>query len=1160
MAMSIRVGSAHVSIGGKFDPISLKKVEKQIESQLNRIAVRNGQVYRSLGADVVTAWRGMLGAIVTGAPLMGSAVSGLTGGVTMLAGSLWSTLTAASAALPVLTSVGIAAGTAKIAFMGFGSAVSAADPEALTAALAKLSPEAGASAIAVRSLRDEATNLRLAVQENFFAGLSDDIERLGTTLMPVATAGFAQMATVLNGLAQSILDYVNSSAGLSVINDVFKNSASVISTLSGAVVPFLDGFLRLINALSPAAERLAGRITDIAQRFQSWTQAEGFATRIDEGMRKAEKTAGLLFDVIGNLGSAIGNIFDAANPSTNTFLEILGRVTGRFKEFTESVGGQEAIAKWASESVTVLSQFGETIRAVFEVLQDLSDPRIITSFLATVEEAFTILSNLPLEAAVSAFADLAEALQPISGPMLAIIVAGVSLQMMFGSLLGQMAGAFGVFTTLRGGLDKAKVGIAGLGSSAGKHASSFGKFSAALGKVGGILAKGLKFAGLIGLGVTIVSVIAKSENLQNKLKAVWESVKGVFDSLGSAFSGVSSAASPLLSTLEPVFAVFEKIVGIGIALVLDTIKFAFDSLGKAIEGAGTFISGFLTVLNGIFTLDFGMILDGLRTAISGIPALLQGLLGLFITFFAPAKLLAIGSRFFGGLLSGLRSAFPGIMTAIGGFLSRILTFFVELGPRLVSSGASMMRGLGEGISAGFTFIRTLISDFITGLATRVTTGFTAIRDAVGTAMTAIKTVFTTVWDGILVAVRFVWDGIVAAFNSGVALIKTVWDAGIAALRVVVDTVFVPIGNAIRGLLTAIVDVFRATGELIRSYWKIAWDAISTTVSTVLAYIGGAVRAGLTAVRSTVSTVMGAVSRVFRSAWDTISSVVSDALAYVGGAIRSGMKTAQSIVTTVLSAIRSFFSSAWDTISNTVSTALAYVAGAVRSRMDAIRSAISSAMDAVKSAISRAFDAAKDAVSRAMSAIWEAVSSGVSRVVGVIRTLPGKILSALGNLGSLLRDKGAALIGGLVDGITGSIGRVTGAMGNIASRIRSFLPGSPVKEGPLRSWNNGGAGKRLAGLLTKGLDDSQRDVERSAGRLAGILAGATPNSLSLPPLTGSPSRVGTSSMTSSGSTSGASAPGTTTIHVTIDPKDLAGLRTVEDFLAMLNVRTAMARGV
>ena len=55
--------------------------------------------------------------------------------------------------------------------------------------------------------------------------------------------------------------------------------------------------------------------------------------------------------------------------------------------------------------------------------------------------------------------------------------------------------------------------------------------------------------------------------------------------------------------------------------------------------------------------------------------------------------------------------------------------------------------------------------------------------------------------------------------------------------------------------------------------------------------------------------------------------------------------------------------------------------------------------------------------------------------------------------------------------------------NLASAVAGAFPGSPVKYGPLKSWNYGGAGKRLAGLLVRGLNDSGQDVRAATERLA-----------------------------------------------------------------------------
>lgn len=115
-----------------------------------------------------------------------------------------------------------------------------------------------------------------------------------------------------------------------------------------------------------------------------------------------------------------------------------------------------------------------------------------------------------------------------------------------------------------------------------------------------------------------------------------------------------------------------------------------------------------------------------------------------------------------------------------------------------------------------------------------------------------------------------------------------------------------------------------------------------------------------------------------------------------------------------------------------------------------------------------------------------VRDKVGDAIGFISDIPDRAASALGNLGSTLYNAGAELIQGLIDGIQSKIDNVTGAMGSLASTIRGFLPGSPVKTGPLRSWNRGGAGRRLVGLLVDGLDDSGPALRSASERMAASL--------------------------------------------------------------------------
>ena len=149
----------------------------------------------------------------------------------------------------------------------------------------------------------------------------------------------------------------------------------------------------------------------------------------------------------------------------------------------------------------------------------------------------------------------------------------------------------------------------------------------------------------------------------------------------------------------------------------------------------------------------------------------------------------------------------------------------------------------------------------------------------------------------------------------------------------------------------------------------------------------------------------------------------------------------------------------------------------------MQSLISAAWAAVQAATTAAWNAIVNALRSAMSQMQSAVSTGISQVVSLMASLPGRVVGAVGNLGSLLVGAGSSLVQGLINGITSRIGDAMAAARNLASAVAGAFPGSPVKYGPLKSWNYGGAGKRLAGLLVRGLNDSGQDVRAATERLA-----------------------------------------------------------------------------
>lgn len=123
-------------------------------------------------------------------------------------------------------------------------------------------------------------------------------------------------------------------------------------------------------------------------------------------------------------------------------------------------------------------------------------------------------------------------------------------------------------------------------------------------------------------------------------------------------------------------------------------------------------------------------------------------------------------------------------------------------------------------------------------------------------------------------------------------------------------------------------------------------------------------------------------------------------------------------------------------------------------------------------------------------LWSGMSSKVSSTVGetvlAARALPGKIVSAVGNLGALLVNAGRNVVQGLIDGIRSRFGGLADAARQMAGTIRAFLPFSPAKVGPL---SGSGApyrsGQIIASDMAAGVHSQLPKVAGAGAELAGV---------------------------------------------------------------------------
>jgi phage-related protein len=250
-----------------------------------------------------------------------------------------------------------------------------------------------------------------------------------------------------------------------------------------------------------------------------------------------------------------------------------------------------------------------------------------------------------------------------------------------------------------------------------------------------------------------------------------------------------------------------------------------------------------------------------------------------------------------------------------------------------------------------------------------------------------------------------------------------------SFRNVVDTVarFLKdvVWPAIAAFARNVADAFGQMVGWVRQHWGEIRAVISTVVSVIRAVISnfiGTVQAAWHMFGSTILTYA-------RSAWDAVRQMIQGVMNVIGGIIRL-----------VMAVIHGDWSGAWNAIKQITSGAMQTLRGFIDGGMAAIRAVVSGAWAAIRAVIAGAWNG-----------IYGIVAGGVNNVVGFFNGLPGRIIGAIGNLGSILYQKGQDLIGGLINGIRS-------AAGSVASAIASAIPGGGILKGlPLPGLPFGAAG-------------------------------------------------------------------------------------------------------
>lgn len=169
-----------------------------------------------------------------------------------------------------------------------------------------------------------------------------------------------------------------------------------------------------------------------------------------------------------------------------------------------------------------------------------------------------------------------------------------------------------------------------------------------------------------------------------------------------------------------------------------------------------------------------------------------------------------------------------------------------------------------------------------------------------------------------------------------------------------------------------------------------------------------------------------------------------------------------------------------------------IAGLLQSVVS-LGSSIAASMAGAVASFSAAWAAMLGAAGAAIAGIVARVMAGGAQVVAAVGSMGSQMVARVMAIGGQLFSAGAAIIQRLAAGIRSAVGSVTAAIGSVAAAVRAALPGSPVKEGVLRVFNNASTnpGATLMSMLGAGIRayPIARDMQSAIAPLSGMGSGA-----------------------------------------------------------------------
>ncbi len=609
---------------------------------------------------------------------------------------------------------------------------------------------------------------------------------------------------------------------------------------------------------------------------------------------------------------------------------------------------------------------------------------------------------------------------------------------------------------------------------------------------------------LLAAGAVVATVTLGIRDLAKAFEPLGKAFDGLQDRLGRILSrGVRPLVKAFATQLRPVLrAGLTDVAGILNRVLRQFLRFAAsaEAMGalKAIFAAVN--ASLRTILPAVVPLTRAF-LQITVAALPGFQILIRYLTDLALRF---AAFIGEASKS-GQMQSAITTAVNGVIGVIrvaGGIFGEFLGLLRSLqpiaGPVFSFLGQALqvvVRALSQGVTAAVGFARGIDFTPVTAGAQQAAGAFQQVRSTVQSALLGIAQAVLPV---VLQIGRAVGPGLaslVGSLGSAFQTIQPAIQAFVAAVGPVLGRIAVQIGQVLGPALADIGQIIQtqvapAFAALLRALAPVAAFLLNILGNALVGALKGAVsiiKGVLTILAGLFNVIAGLLTGDWGRLWEGLKQIVAGAWRAILGLVefflnvgilrvfRLGLAAVTALWRVGLNGLRAGWAALGRGLQSLASGMWSGIKGLFRSGVSALGSLAKSGWTAARNAF----------------------SSGISAVLGLVRRLPGQILSALGRFNNLLVSVGRNLIMGLVSGIRGAAGAAVsaakGVVSDAVSGAKNLLGikspskkankeiGVPISRGIAQGITKGGAAVQSA--LNTLINAVVRTKDKSALRVA-----------------------------------------------------------------------------